>query len=383
MEKSVRGAFLIGVAAAAAWGQTATTFHNRKAWRLENDQLRVTVLPGGGHVAELTLKGGREVNPLWVPPWPSLEPGVYQRDKHGSAYGTDSEAATLASIMGHNLCFDYWGAPSPAEFQAGLTYHGEVSTLTWKRVSGGSADLTYHADLPQARTSMTRTLRLRGPVVYFEETAENPTSFDKPIGWVQHVTFGPPFVDARTSAFDASGTRAERRVGSQSREFSWPAAEEKDYRRFSPDDRSEAMAYVLLDPSREIEFVSALNTGYKQLVVYVFRRQDFPWLAIWEQNRTRMSPPWNGETRTRGMEFGNTRISGTLRAWLRMPMLWDTPVFGWLDARAKHTARFLAVVAPTPEGFDRLRDVRIAGRELWLAGPGDKTVRVAFDPSLF
>ena len=39
--------FLIG---SAVWGQTSATFRNRLAWRLENDKLRVTVLPGGGHI---------------------------------------------------------------------------------------------------------------------------------------------------------------------------------------------------------------------------------------------------------------------------------------------------------------------------------------------
>jgi hypothetical protein len=362
----------------------AQTFQGRKAWRLENDRLRVTVLPGGGHVAELVLKGGREVNPLWVPPWPSIEPGVYNREKHGSAYGADSEAATLASIMGHNVCFDYFGAPSPSEFRAGLSYHGEVSTLEWKRLSGGAAELTYRADLPQSRTSLTRTLRLRGAVVYFEETAENHTAFDRPFGWIQHVTFGPPFLDARHSFFDATGTRAERRLGRETQEFTWPSAPGKDLRRFSSAERDDAMAFVLLDPGREIEFISGLNTDHRLLVVYVFRRRDFPWLAVWEQNRSNAGPPWNGKAQTRGMEFGNTRVGGTLRSWLRTPMIWNTPAFGWLDARGKQTVRYLAVAARVGEGFDRLRDVRVDGRELILAGPRDDlTVRIPIDPSLF
>jgi hypothetical protein len=386
MEKDVirRAGWLAALAAMASWGQPATTtFHNRKAWRMENDKLRVTVLPGGGHIGELTLKGGREVNPLWVPPWPSIEPGVYNRERHAAAYGADSEAATLASIMGHNVCFDYFGAPSATEFKAGLSYHGEVSTLEWKRVSAAAGELTYRADLPQSRTSLTRTLRLRGQVLHFEETAENPTSYDKPFGWIQHVTFGPPFLDAKATAFDASGTRGQQRRGGKTEDFQWPEASDKDFRRFSPAERSEAMAFVLLDPQRDVQFISALNMDYQQLVVYVFRRSDFPWLAVWEQNRSQMGPPWKGETRTRGMEFGNTRVGGTLRAYLRMPMLWDTPTFGWLDAKGKHTAKFLAAVVTIPKGFDRLREVAIAGRELILAGPGDLKVQLPLDTGLF
>src|SRR5262249_21535930 len=151
-----------------AYPQQSLTFRGRRSWLLQNDKLRVTALPGGGHIAELVLKSppsGREVNPLWIPPWPSIEPSTYTRDRHGPIYGTDSDAATLSGIMGHNVCFDYWGAPSHDEFKAGLSYHGEVSTLAWRevnsRAAGGAVDFTYRADLPEGRTSLTRTLRLR------------------------------------------------------------------------------------------------------------------------------------------------------------------------------------------------------------------------------
>ncbi|HYM09084.1 MAG TPA: hypothetical protein VEU62_00050 [Bryobacterales bacterium] len=377
-----------------AWGQAPETFHGRKAWKLESDRLRVTVLEGGGHIAELVLKnppGGQEVNPLWIPPWPSIEPSTYSKDKYGKAYGTDSEAATLAGIMGHNVAFDYWGAPSPSEFRAGLSYHGEVSTLAWypvvSRSTGGALDFTYRADLPESRTSLTRRLRLRPgqPVLYFEETAENHTPFDLPFGWVEHVTFGPPFVDAGNSAFDASATRGERGIGDRSHEFQWPADGSRDFRRFSQDARSADMVYALLDPGREVEFIAAVNTQYREVAAYIFKRADFAWLNLWEQNRSITTPPWNGETRTRGMEFGNTRVSGTARAYFKMPSFWDTPAFGWLDAQGKHTARYMAVVAPVPEGFEGVRDIMIAGNEIVIVGRPreNQTIRIPFDPSLF
>jgi len=378
------------VALPLAWGQSDVSFRGRRGWTLANDRLRVTVLEGGGHIAELTLKnppGGREVNPLWIPTWPSIEPPTYKKDTHGAIYGTDSEAATLSGIMGHNVCFDYWGAPSPSEFRAGLSFHGEASTIAWRRISSaGELQLAYRAELPQSRASLTRTLRLRAgqPVLYFEETAENPTAFDRPFGWVQHVTFGPPFLDANHSAFDASATRGERRVGGQTREFQWPQAEEKDFRRFSSAAQSADMAFLLLDPGREVEFVSALNTEFRQLVAYLFKRQDFPWLNVWEQNRSRQEPPWKGDTRTRGMEFGNTRVSGTHRAYFRLPLLWNTSTFGWLEAKGKLTARYLAVVIPIPAGFEGVRDIRVEGGEIVIQGSrGEPAIRVPLDRTLF
>jgi hypothetical protein len=88
---------------------------------VENDDLRVTVLEEGGHIAEIFEKRSR-INPLWTPPWASIEPSAYSRSQH-SGYGTGSDAKLLAGIMGHNLCVDIFGGPSDEETAAGLTPH--------------------------------------------------------------------------------------------------------------------------------------------------------------------------------------------------------------------------------------------------------------------
>ena len=51
-------------------------FRNRHSTSIENDALRVTVLHEGGHIAEI-LDKRTGINPLWIPPWPSLEPSAY------------------------------------------------------------------------------------------------------------------------------------------------------------------------------------------------------------------------------------------------------------------------------------------------------------------
>ena len=87
-----------------------TTYRNRRAVQIENDLLRITVLVEGGHIAEI-LDKQTGVNPLWTPPWPSIEPSSYDLGKH-PGYGSDSESRLLAGIMGHNLCMDIFGGPS-------------------------------------------------------------------------------------------------------------------------------------------------------------------------------------------------------------------------------------------------------------------------------
>ena len=58
-----------------------TTHRGRRAAVLENDELRVTVIEEGGHLAEI-FDRRTGVNPLWTPPWPSVEPSTYDPRRH-------------------------------------------------------------------------------------------------------------------------------------------------------------------------------------------------------------------------------------------------------------------------------------------------------------
>ena len=87
----------------------------------------MTVLEGGGHIASVLDKASG-VSPLWIPPWPSIEPSAYGPGIM-RRYGSSVEGRLLAGIMGHNLCLDIFGGPSEEEAAAGLTPHGEASVV--------------------------------------------------------------------------------------------------------------------------------------------------------------------------------------------------------------------------------------------------------------
>ena len=67
------------------------TFNGRRAVVVENAALRVTVLEGGGHIASVLDKASG-VSPLWIPPWPSIEPSAYGPGHH-AVYGSGAEGA--------------------------------------------------------------------------------------------------------------------------------------------------------------------------------------------------------------------------------------------------------------------------------------------------
>ena len=170
-----------------------TTFHGRKAAQIENGQLRVTVLEEGGHIAEI-LDKRTGVNPLWIPPWRSIEPSTF--DPKSDEWGTDSEAKLLCGIMGHNLCLDLFGGPSEAEEAAGWTVHGEGSVLPYA-IEVLPNELRARVKLELAGLEFERriTLKKDGSVVLIAESVRNLQACDRALAWTEHATLGPPFLE--------------------------------------------------------------------------------------------------------------------------------------------------------------------------------------------
>ena len=325
-----------------------TTYRNRRAVQLENDQIRVTVTVEGGHIAEILHKTSG-VNPLWTPPWPSLEPSQYDPARHPE-YGGNAESKLLAGIMGHNLCLDVFGPPSDEEAAAGVTVHGEASVVPYQ-ISVADGVMTCSCEMPVSQMAFARTLRLSGSVVSIDETVENRGAFDRPIAWTQHVTLGPPFLERGKTRFEVTATKSRTYDGDfgnlfgRAVEFEWPMASLTDggvydLRVYSDRDVSAGFTTHLMDPAREEVSFKASHLGVT--FGYRWRREDFPWLGIWEENHARQSPPWNGVSITRGMEFGASPQAETRRAMIERGSLFGVPGYKWLPARGKLTASYSA-----------------------------------------
>lgn len=334
-------------------------YRNRRAFRLDNGILRVTVLVEGGHVAEI-FDYASGVNPLWTPPWPSIEPSCYDPALHPE-YGQNAESRLLAGIMGHNLCLDIFGPPTPEEAAAGLPVHGEASVVPY-RVEGEGEELRATAELPEARLRVERRIRLGAGsrAVEFTEVVENVSATDRPVGWTQHVTLGPPFLAKGRTLFRATATRSKvfESDFSQGRgylaigaEFDWPLAPRKDggvadLRVFTEAPVSGEFTTHLMDPTREQAWFVAWSPAFQAAFGYVWRRADFPWLGIWEENHCRSAPPWNGRTLTRGMEFGVSPMPEDRRRMIARGGMFGEAGFRWIPARSRVTARYAAFLMP-------------------------------------
>ena len=293
---------------------------------------------------------------MWTPPWRSIEPSTYGPDVYAE-YGAGVEGKLLAGIMGHNLCLDIFGGPSDEEFAAGITVHGEGSVAAYE-IGESDGALTLRARFPLAEIAFERRIELHERTVWIRESVENLTAFDRPIGWTQHVTLGPPFLEKGVTQFRASATRSkvlESEFGAHERlltaaEFDWPLAKlrdggDEDLRVLTAADASCAFTTHLMDPSREHAFFAAYAPAARLVFGYVWKRVDFPWMGIWEENHSRTHAPWNGRTLTRGMEFGVSPMPESRRQMVERRELFGVPAFRWLPAKSRLAAEYCAVTA--------------------------------------
>lgn len=334
---------------------------NRPQAHLENEFLRLTLLPGGGHIAAVELKENG-MNPLWEPPWDTVDPSAYDARAHPQ-FGSDVDARLLAGIAGHNLCFDIFGVPSREEAVAGLGVHGEASSVDWE-VESGDGWLEARADLPLAGMQLARRLKLSPGAsrVDISETATNLTGIDRPVGWTQHATLGPPFLEKGETLFEVSATRSKVIDGEfapgadrfvPGAEFDWPLAPLAaggldDMRRAVRVESSGAFTAHLMDPALEKSFFAAYQPSTGTLFGYVWNRRDFPWLGIWEENSSRQHSPWSGRTLTRGMEFGASPFPETRREAIERGRLFGERTIGWIPARSAVTADYMLFIRRVP-----------------------------------
>jgi len=342
-------------------------WHGRDAYALDNGLIRLVTLSGGGHIAELCFRpssGRPETNPLWVPPWKTIDPDRYREKVHARRYGPPIAGRLLCGLVGHNLCLDYFGTPSDEEALHGLSIHGEAPSSRWRKRSARAGrdrvSLGLSVRLPAAGLGFDREIQIRRgeSVAYFKETVTNHRKADHFFHWTQHVTLGPPFLDQDDCRIAIPATKGRtfphgyegHELLESRRDFRWPRApgtngESIDLRRPFLHPGLGFVATVLLDPRRDLAFVAATNRKLGLVLGYSFRRSDFPWVAIWEENKARGDAPWNGVCQARGLEFGSTPFPVGRRESFASERLFGAPNFSVVPALGRKTVRYLSFLA--------------------------------------
>ena len=363
---------------------TRERWNDREALRLSNGVMEAATLPGGGHIVELRLVTEEEsgINCLWTPPWPTADPGTAGAPSLIDRYGGDATGRFLAGYAGHALCLDLFGAPSPGEEALGMALHGEAAVLRWS-FAPTPAGCIGRVDLPVAQLGFQRDLSVAqdAAALFVEERVENRGAQARELHWVQHLTLGMPLLAAGESLISASLDRGITwPLGYEGHEllpdnapFAWPEAAALDGAAadlrvpFARKGRG-FIAATRVTPARGFAFIAALNSRLRLALIYCFRRRDFPWIAVWEENCARAGAPWNGTAQARGMEFGTTPMPIGREALRAVGTLLETPSARTLAPGGSLEARYLAAIARVPAGWRSIADVQPEAHALRLFG---------------
>jgi hypothetical protein len=364
----------------------AIQWKGRDAVRLTNGIVELISLAGGGHLASfrfLAQTGLSSENIFWEAPWETIDPVRNWTEDLSQIYGPAEIGKFLASYTGHALCLDYFGEPSRESIAAGLSLHGEAAITQWSAEWPSGSEIAHchwTAKLPVKQLTFKREIRLgdKQSVTYIEETVSNHSASDHRCDWVQHVTFGPPFLRSGESTLLASATHGITSAYEggclleSDRQFTWPFATRAsaggpaDLRQPFSVKGQGFLAGVQFDAAREEEFLLAVNWRSRLGVGYCFRRCDFPWMTLWEENCTRQNSPWNGITVARGMEFGTTPLPFGESATPRGDLISDSPTGCVIPAHDKKTVRYLIFLFSLPAQLSFIQDAATSGDAILL-----------------
>ena len=336
--------------------------------RLTTPTARVTIAVAGGGIIEFR-RTDNDINPLNWAINKELEPS-----ESGQPF-----------LRGHFLCLDRWGAPSDAELERGMPFHGEAPRVNWTvskapRGIENAVAARMSCRLPLAGLAVRRTVELLKdqPVLRVTEEVTNTRGLGRVYNLVQHPSIAPPFLD-KTTVVDTNATlgylHGRGIPDSRVTASRWPRltinARSIDLRHLLPADPdvsgSDVSSFMFADNTR-LGWVTASNANAGLLLGYIWRTSDYPWLNIW---RYRLE----GRLMARGLEFGTTGHHQPFGILVRRGQILDRPLVAYIDAGECQSRTYLAFLLDIPKDYAGVGTVSLVDGRMTVVerGPAKRT----------
>jgi hypothetical protein len=285
---------------------------------------------------------------------------------------TWSEAGSAPNrLRGHFICFDRWGAPSDAEKENGMPFHGEGPRVTWKVTSRAADSVAMEAKLPMAGLAIYRTVKLTGAQAEVTERVKNLNKLGRVYNLVQHPSIAPPFLD-ETTVVDSNArqgfSQASPMPHPEQPAFVWPQAIDGsravDIRRLTNDPEPNVVSYVI---DQDWGWTTAATPGKKLLIGYVWKTSEYPWFNAWRDVK-------DGRPSARGLEFGTTGLHQPYPILAQKGRIFGRALFAFLDTGAEESRSYTMFLATVPAGFAGSETVTRKGHEVTIKPRGSTEV---------
>ena len=309
---------------------------------LENKRAKVIVDLGGGSIVDFNIKG-HELNPLnWNYP---------------------EKKDTEPRRIGHFICFDRWGQPSPAEEKNGMPFHGEATKVNWRLTvkpmkKDGMIWAEMSCELPMAGLRLDRKLSLdeEEAVLTVTEEISNFNKLGRVYNVVQHATFAPPFLDESVlvdTEVKKGLTQRGKMPCPEEPVIYWPEAVFEgrlvDFRRLKDDIGPGVVSFVFND-NDEYAWATACNPPKGLLIGYVWKTADYPWLNLWYNVK-------NGRPAARGIEFGTTGLHQPYPILVKKREIFGRRLFEYIDADGKTVKSYTVFLTEIPGDYKGVADI--------------------------
>ena len=230
---------------------------------LENDLLRITVLPDkGADIYEFIYKP-KNLDYLW-----KFDHGLKAPGK-GIPYSSDSHVAWMDYYEGGwQVLFPSGGGPTRYK-GVELPFHGELASLAWQtevlKDTGEEISVKFSVRTSRMPFMMERTLTLKegDARLYLREKITNQSNEEMDYSWGHHPAFGAPFlaegllIDVPASWGEAKDRPSQTSRLPQKAHFDWPNATDKEGQPLNM-----AVVPPESEPSAGLTFLGGLEEGW-------------------------------------------------------------------------------------------------------------------------
>src|SRR5690606_13701481 len=247
-------------------------------------------------------------------------------------------------FQGHIICLGRWGEPSAGEAEAGVPNHGQFTNIPWTLTdSRNNLSIRMSATAPLEGLHILRSLQLDPNQAVFavEEKVTNINPLGRPYSIVQHPTLSAPFLNRSTVVnCNASLGFKQALTGSiDIRPMEWPRANSENGRAYSLEKTqiAESAVYTFVGTQNgPWSWITAYSPIHGFLLGYIWKREDYPWIHLWQHGEEE-------ELIYRGIEFGTAGIHRPFGEYIHsFPTLFGEKTFEFIDAGAAIEKRYLA-----------------------------------------
>jgi len=282
-------------------------------------------------------------------------------------------------FQGHFLCLGRWGPPSTGEKAAGIVTHGEAVTQLWEQQSSTPKNqllMQMNAPLEGLHVNRQMVLDEENAVFSINEKVTNINPLGRLFNIVQHPTLAAPFLTNETIVNCNADHGFNYMLNKKPLDYvaQWPFGimEDMDTINVSKPDKAYSSVFSFtIKKDAKFGWITAYNPKDNLLIGYLWDRNDYPWISLWQDFDA-------DNIRYRGLEFGTTGMHKSYKDIIAEGnhRVFDEDSYKYIDAGETQSRSYLAFMSTTPNGFDEIGDVDFKNNELTVTGISGKQITI-------